>query len=61
MLWGDGIGIVAECRRRLPVIFVFALMARRRMQGHQCAEFVAKGFHVKLLKRVRQQGSRPDG
>lgn len=22
-------------------------------QGHQCSEFVAKGFHVKLLKRVR--------
>ena len=23
------------------------------IQGHQCSEFVAKGFHVKLLKRVR--------
>ena len=22
-------------------------------QGQQCSEFVAKGFHVKLLKRVR--------
>ena len=28
------------------------LVRKRQRQGHQCAEFAAKGFHMKLLKRV---------